>query len=201
MDADLSNVRERDNSYLTLIIYIQITTWEIINIVNGFKSNKAPRSDEIPNELLKTILPTVMPILLWIFNASLNIGYYPAHFRDSITVALRKPQADKYDIPKAYQLVALLNTTKKVMESIIATRIGYLVESQNILPSNHIGGRKGLTCEIALHNIIKNVHQAWAEGKCATLLSLDVSGAFDNVSHERLLHNFRKRRLGGKWAN
>jgi hypothetical protein len=29
----------------------------------------------------------------------------------------------------------------------------------------------------------------------ASLLLLDVSGAFDNVSHARLLHNLRKRRI------
>jgi hypothetical protein len=32
----------------------------------------------------------------------------------------------------------------------------------------------------------------------ASLLLLDVSGAFDNVSHRRLLHNLRKRRVDGK---
>jgi hypothetical protein len=30
------------------------------------------------------------------------------------------------------------------------------------------------------------------------LLLLDVSGAFDNVSHERLLHNLRTRRVDEK---
>lgn len=35
-------------------------------------------------------------------------------------------------------------------------------------------------------------------GKVATLLLLDVSGAYDNVSHERLLHNLRKRQIDPK---
>ena len=37
----------------------------------------------------------------------------------------------------------------------------------------------------------------------ASVLCLDVSGAFDNVSHQRLLHNLRKRRISGpvaKWV-
>lgn len=37
----------------------------------------------------------------------------------------------------------------------------------------------------------------------ASLLLLDVSGAFDNVSHRRLIHNLRKRRVApliGRWV-
>ena len=32
----------------------------------------------------------------------------------------------------------------------------------------------------------------------ASLLLLDVSGAFDNVSHQRLLYNLRKRKIDDK---
>jgi ribonuclease HI len=46
-----------------------------------------------------------------------------------------------------------------------------------------------------LHLLTEKVHAAWRQGKVATALLLDVSGAFDNVSHTRLVHNLRKRRL------
>ncbi len=41
------------------------------------------------------------------------------------------------------------------------------------------------------------VHAAWNEKETPTLLFLDVTGAFDNVSQPRLLHNLRKRKIGG----
>ncbi|SPO06934.1 uncharacterized protein DNG_09628 [Cephalotrichum gorgonifer] len=49
----------------------------------------------------------------------------------------------------------------------------------------------------ALESIIASrlAYLAWAEGKVASLLLLDVSGAYDNVSRELLLHNLRKRRV------
>jgi hypothetical protein len=49
-----------------------------------------------------------------------------------------------------------------------------------------------------MHLLLQRIHQAWAEGKVASLLLLDVSGAYDNVSCERLLHNLRKRRINEK---
>ncbi|CZR53683.1 uncharacterized protein PAC_03563 [Phialocephala subalpina] len=101
----------------------------------------------------------------------------------------------------SYRPIALLNTTGKVLEAIIATRLSSLVEAHKSLPNSHIGGKKRHSCELALHNLTTKVHEAWSRGKWATILSLDVLGAFDNVSHLRLLHSLKKRRVGGKGSN
>ena len=73
-------------------------------------------------------------------------------------------------------------------------RISYLVEKLQLLPKNHIGGRRGLSCDHAVHMLLERVHAAWRQGyPVASLLTLDVKGAFDNALHPRLLHNLRKR--------
>lgn len=36
-------------------------------------------------------LSLLLLYMLWLFNNSLHLGYYPHHFRDSITISLRKP--------------------------------------------------------------------------------------------------------------
>jgi Reverse transcriptase (RNA-dependent DNA polymerase) len=43
--------------------------------------------------------------------------------------------------------------------------------------------------------VIEEIYTAWKEGNIASLLLLDISGAFDNVSHVRLAHNLSKRRI------
>jgi hypothetical protein len=67
-----------------------------------------------------------------------------------------------------------------------------------LLPSRHTGGRKLASTEHAVHFLLQRIHQAWSENKVATLLLLDVLGAYDNVSPERLIHNLRKRRVSEK---
>jgi len=115
-------------------------------------------------------------------------------------VVLRKPGKDDYTIPKAYRPIALLNTIGKIMDAIIARRLSYLVETYQLLPQTHIGGRKARSTEHAIHVIIERIYEAWnrPSGQVASLLLLDVSSAFDNVSHQRLLHNLRKRRVNEK---
>lgn len=41
---------------------------------------------------------------------------------------------------------------------------------------------------------------AWKKGSVVSALFLDISGAFDNVSHARLLHRLRKRRIRRGWS-
>jgi hypothetical protein len=88
----------------------------------------------------------------------------------------------------------------KIMDAIIARRLSYLVETHQLLPQTHIGGRKARSTEHAIHIIIERIYEAWnrPSGQVASLLLLDVSRAFDNVSHERLLHNLRRRRIDEK---
>jgi DNA-binding transcriptional regulator YiaG len=81
------------------------------------------------------------------------------------------------------------------MKSIIARRISYAVEKYNLLPAQHMGGRRGVSTEQAIHLLLERIHTSWKmlPPHIASVLFLDVSGAFDHVSHERLLHNLRKR--------
>jgi hypothetical protein len=67
-----------------------------------------------------------------------------------------------------------------------------------LLPRRHTGGRKLASTEHVIHVLLQRIYKAWSEDKVATLLLLDVSGAYDNVSRERLLHNLRKRRVDEK---
>ena len=65
-------------------------------------------------------------------------------------------------------------------------------------PSQHYGGRPGRSAEDALMILSENIHRAWREKKVYTAIFMDVAGAFNNVHHQRLIHNLRKRRIPQK---
>ena len=141
-----------------------------------------------------------MPTLVALYNASWELGHHPNAFRDSTTVVFRKPAKADYSLPNSYRPIALLNTLGKTMEKIIPTRINHAVETESLLPRLHIGGRRARSPELALHLLLEAIHAAWLNNEVATVLMLDISGAYDNVSHKRLLHNLRKRTIGGNIA-
>ena len=197
-DANLQDIDHA--TYPNQISLPSITEQEVQDAILNTAPLKAPGPDGIVNRALQIALPWIRQHFTRVFNQSLSLAYCPQHFRESTTVVLRKPGKDDYTVPKSYRPIALLNTMGKVMDAIIATRLSYVAETYTLLPSTHMGGRKLRSTEHALHHIIDRIYAAWNEGdgKVASLLLLDVSGAFDNISHRRLLHNLRKRRVDEK---
>ncbi|KAJ5927721.1 reverse transcriptase [Penicillium verhagenii] len=158
----------------------------------------APGPSGIPNAVWKHAakVPGFLETITALFNACLALGYYPQAFRDSLTVVIRKPGKPDYSNPSAWRPISLLETLGKAFESVIATRLAYLAEEHGLLPETHIGGRGGRSCDHAIHLLLEAVYDAWRKDRrVASLLTLDGSGAFDNVCHARLLHNLRKRRI------
>jgi Ribonuclease HI len=197
--ADLSDI-DRIKVNHQPIYFPEITHQEIIRAVKASPPNKAPGEDGLPNLLWHKLIeiPPILDTILRIYNACVRIGTNPSHFQKSITVVLRKAGKRDYQLAKSYRPVALLNTLGKFLEAVIARRISYAVETEGLLPNTHLGGRKGISVDHAIQLIIGRVRRAWGSGngKIASMLMLDVSGAYDNVSHERLIYNLYKRRLG-----
>ena len=56
-----------------------------------------------------------------------------------------------------------------------------------------MGARPGRSTQTALELLTQQVHTVWRSNPnlVASLLSLDISGAFDRVSHERMIHNMK----------
>ena len=195
--ADLSDIPSaiypQEISYEPLV-----TIRQIRETINRLAPDKAPDPDEISNRVLKNTLPTIERHLQILTQASLRLGYFPKSFKHTTTIVLRKPSRPDYTKVKAYRPIALENTLGKVMESIIAEIISYLTETHELLPSQHYGGRPGRSAEDALMILSENIHRAWREKKVYTAIFMDVAGAFNNVHHERLIHNLRKRRIPQK---
>ncbi len=89
----------------------------------------------------------------------------------------------------------------KTLESVLATRISYWVETYAFLPDTHIVGRRSRSTEDALHEIVENIYSGWNKDGVASLLMLDISGAYNHVYLHQLPHNLRKRHLNPQLVN
>jgi hypothetical protein len=194
-EVDLEDIT--DYAYPTPLEFQPITLNEVTQAIKHMPGRKAPGKDTIPSHFLHHLSHCIAESLQHLYNACLRSRYWPQHFRESVTVTLRKPGKSDYGQVKSYRPVAPLNTLGKVMDSIIAKRISHAVETHNLLPAQHMGGRRGASTEQAVHILLERIHTSWKiyPPNIASVLFLDVSGAFDHVSHKRLLHNLRKRRM------
>lgn len=65
-----------------------------------------------------------------------------------------------------------------------------------MLPDTQMGNRRNRSTDTALDMLIEQIHTVWQEKDCiASVLLLDIAGAFDTVNHLRLLDNLRKKQV------
>ena len=151
--------------------------------------------------MFKNCSDILTPHLLCIYRAVFLLNTYYPPWREFNTVVLRKPGHPDYLIPKAYRPIVLLNTTAKLLTSIVADHMSYIIETHHILPATHFGGRPGQSTTNSLHLLEAMVKNAWHMHKIASALFLDIKGAFPNAVTECLLHNMQCRKIPDSLVN
>jgi hypothetical protein len=163
--------------------------------LNKLSPYKATRTDEIPSIVLKKCTDLITPYLLQIYRAVFTLQLYIDSWHEIITCILRKLGKPKYNVPKSYRPIAMLNTIAKLFTSIVAEEITHLVEAHQLLPDTHFGGCLGRTTTNSLHLLTDTIKAAWCRKQVVSVLFLDIKEAFPNMVTDRLLHNMRKRRV------
>lgn len=187
--ADLIDINSRAAPAQTLDIPPTVTTEALRTIIQKLPNNKAPGPDGLPNEVLKNLRETIVEDLAKAISRLFASGTLPQRMRESTTIALRKEGKKDYSIPSSYRPIALENSIAKLIEKALAEALTEAAEKSNLLPWNQMGARKKRSTLSALEVLTDSVQTAWRArpGCVVSTLSLDLSGAFDNVSQERLL--------------
>jgi hypothetical protein len=137
------------------------------------------------NHLLRECRDALAEPLAKLFQDCLQRSYHPMPFHHSKTVVLRKPQKPTYDAAKACRPTALLNTFGKVLEKIVARRVSALAVEHDLLSTTQMGVRPGRSTGsvMALEMLTEQIQTVWANDASlvASMLSLDLSGAFDKA--------------------
>ena len=179
----------------------KITPEQISAQLKKLKPYKAPGPDGIPNIVLTKCADLIVDRLTHIFMALIEEKPSYKPWKEFIIIVLRKPGKPRYDVPKAYCPIVLLNTMWKVVTAVVASHITFITEKHQLLPANHFGGQPGQTTTDTMHLLINKIKAAWRTGKVSSVLFLDIEGAFLNVNPERLVHNLRKCRVPEKYVS
>ena len=175
----------------------EVSETEVNQIIQGLATGKAPGPDGVPNEALKLVPPEVKAGLAKAISECFRAGRIPAELKESTTCVLRKEGKKDYSLPSSYRPIALENTIAKVLEKALANRIAEEAEKKGMLPWNQMGARKKRLTLSAISLLTSCVQTAWrAKPGCVVfILSLDITGAYDYVNHERLLWILKKKGL------
>ena len=174
-----------------------LTNKEIKRVIKKTISNKTLNLNDISNKVIRSAMRITNKQIRSLFERCLRDEVQSIYFKRVVTILLRKSNNKDYTNFKSYKSIALLNTLSKILKLIISKRIRYVVKTHATLSNTQMRIKKQRFVDITLQLITKKIHTIWnnSKKKVTSLLSLNISKTFDNVSHARLLHNMRKRKI------
>jgi hypothetical protein len=169
-----------------------VTEDHLAKIINS-SASKSCCLDPVPTSLVKDCLDILIPLIARIVNQSFEQGYVPQPFKIAAVTPLLKKADLVADILKHFRPISNLPYLSKVLERAANKQLIEHKESNNLRDSRQSAYRKFYSTETALLRINHDLLMARDKRQCTIMCLLDLSAAFDTVSHEILLRRLAER--------
>lgn len=186
--SDVHNIQNQVLIHYNLvntIFLMPLSELEVKKEVMSLNNSKSVGHDEISTHIIKNCIDEILPVLTYLINYSFEQGKFPEALKLSIVRPLFK-KGDKDDINN-YRPIALLPILSKVFEKCMLSRLLKFCDKFNIIKDQQYGFQKGKSTTLAVFTLIKAVLTNINKKRLTTGLFLDLSKAFDYVSHDLLL--------------
>ena len=196
-DSDVA-FEHRDRLHNVEFEDITLSEEEVLAVIMNLDHNKAHGPDNIPARLLKETAAQIAPSLCSLFNKSLRIGVVPDDWKLANVVPVYK-HGEKAEVEN-YRPISLLSLISKTLERCVFNNIKHHAYEQINPCQNGFVPKK--SCITQLIEVLDHIGRDLDRGKQIDVLYLDMSKAFDRVSHAKLLHRLREFGFGGsilKW--
>ncbi|OJT07610.1 hypothetical protein TRAPUB_1516, partial [Trametes pubescens] len=183
---DMPEADERD--------FPPISRQELRDAVSDVSSRSAPGSDHLRWPYVAALVKheACGEILRQLFNACIEKAFWPAQFKEAVSVIIPKPKKDDYSRLKAYRPVVLLSCLGKLCEKVLAARLHFEGQKWGAFHPAQFGGTKQHSTVDAGMMLVHRIRQGWARGLDTSVLAFDVAQFYPSVNHRMLLGILRK---------
>ena len=183
------------------MVTIELSEKVLKKYISEMKKNSANGSDSINGRVLFDIFPSIQRTLHHLINLSLCSGIFPSVFKTTKIAPILKPGKNPLD-PLSYRPVSNLCNIGKLIERAKSDQIKLHIRKSGLINNNQHGGlsdHSTTTCLLELMEILNEKNDTKVK---TAVLAVDLSSAFDLVSHKLLLEKCRLLSLGSetlKW--
>ena len=157
------------------------------NDVSKLRRLKCSELDVLPTDAFKSVWPLIVPYVTVLLNLSFSQGVFPSRLKLSLTKPILKNSIMDFNSRKSYRPVSNLTFISKLIETAAKTELLAHFSKYDLLHSNQSAYRPGHSVETTLLDVYSSILLALDSGKSCFLVLLDLSAAFDTISHSRLL--------------
>ncbi|CBF89628.1 uncharacterized protein ANIA_00368 [Aspergillus nidulans FGSC A4] len=151
----------------------------------------APGEDGLATTAWRELWPVLGDTITQLYYRCMEEGCFPLSLKSAKVIMLPKPGKRDYTQLNAWRPISLLSTLGKGLERLLAQQIAVRAIQADVLAPCHFGALPGRSAIDLVQVLVHRVEEAFQQGKDASLLLLDVKGAFDAVIHQQLLSHLR----------
>lgn len=187
-DAFQYNFEHKFPSYMGKCNKILLEMKDIEMAINKLKQGKASGFDGISSEHLVYSHPIILSILLRLFNLMMKHGFVPDAFGNGIIIPILKSNNDPTKCD-SYRGITLSPILSKIFENCILSKCNNFMSTSDL----QFGFKGGLGCNDALFTLKNVVDFFTKRGNTINICALDISKAFDKVSHYGLFEKLMEK--------
>ena len=161
---------------------------DLINTAKKLNSKRSEGPDNISTKIMKDSIDEIATPLCHVFNLSFTSGTFPTKMKIAKVIPVFK-KGDT-DVLNNYRPISILPSFSKLLEKIIHSRLYTFLHTNDVFYEHQYGFRKKHSTIHPIMHLVKDI--VLSNDKSSKDLSiatfLDLSKAFDTVSHDILLH-------------
>ena len=149
------------------------------------KKNKSTGCDNLPARMLKDSSTVLSKQVAFIINLSLKTSNVPTMWKCSKIVPVYKSGSS--DNVENYRPISILPVLSKIMEKAVQQQLLHYLETNKLLSKYQFGYRNGKSTQSAMVLLSDNIRRSIDKGELVGSVFLDLTKAFDTISHDLLL--------------
>ena len=173
-----------------------VSELEVLKHLRKLKRKCATGLDNLPSCYLKDIAYVLAKPLTHVINLSLQSGTFPTDLKKARVTPIYK--SGTQNIFDNYRPISVLPVISKVFEKCVHAQITNHLESNKLLSENQFGFRKYLSTEIATAYFTDQIRKAMDNGYYVGAVYIDLSKAFDTISHSILFNTLPEYGISGR---
>ncbi|CAB4036437.1 Hypothetical predicted protein, partial [Paramuricea clavata] len=162
-----------------------VSKFEVERKLKSIKRSKATGLDDLPPGLLKDSAELIAAPLTHLVNLSLATNIFPADWKNAKIIPIYKSGA--HSNLDNYRPISILPVLSKIIEKIVHRQLMSFLDKNSLLSEFQFGFRRGLSTELATTLLLDDIRREVDSGKLVGAVFIDLSKAFDTISHAKLL--------------
>lgn len=167
-----------------------ITEDTLHKYIKKINSNKAADIYKITPAVIRDLADFLPSILTPLFNKSIDENEYPNSLKYTKLIELYK--AGDKTLPSNYRPISLLPIIAKLLDKIINDQLMDYLLTHNLISPTQYAFRPNSSTTLALQAVLNDIHEKKKKHQPILAIYVDLSKAYDTVSHPKLLHKLKQ---------